>query len=162
MLLIRHGEHALLLNALEELVLVRVRVVEEYRFLVVLFACPGLVLRTKDGSGVDVIEVARGVAPGYSCILVGQSGVSGPIVVFEDPVILTGGLDLRLLFNRQIVLVIELRRQEAELVRRLQARRQQIQEVQVVLQEVLLVGQSPDLADIIFIAIQTLKHIIFI
>lgn len=44
----------------------------------------------------------------------------------------------------------------------MQAGRHQIQEIQVVLQEILLVGQSPDLADIILVSIYALKHIIFI
>lgn len=108
--------------------------VEQDRFLLLLFPAGFRLARAQYRRGVDVVQVEGGVALADSLVLVGHSTICGvAIVVPEDSVILASCLYLTLLLDGQIVLVVQLSWQAAELVRRLQTRRHQIQVIHIIL-----------------------------
>lgn len=68
-------------------------------------------LWAKDRAGIDVVEVSGKVGAGALILI--SNRVLLAIIVLQHPVVLARRLDLRLLFNSQIVLIVELHRQEA-------------------------------------------------
>lgn len=117
-------------------------------------------LRLEDHAVIDVVEVAAEVGAGALVLI--SNRVLLAIVILKYAVVLTCRLDLRLLLNSEVVLVIELCWQEAKFIRGVQARRHQIQEIQIILQKVLLVRKPSHFAYIAFVTIQVLKHVVFI